>query len=186
MWRPSNFYLSDFAQVHESLYIGDAGGAFHAGPAGFTLVINCASKEVPNYYAECRTTRVEYASLPLPGGPSGISALAQVDLVCACVAVSEHILRNGKILVHCVEGRHHSAGIVFALLQTCYNFSERAAFHAVFRVVPHMDFHNVPQKLFGPCFEAIFAPLLANISFGNSTEYLRIRYGNMVFFLSRH
>jgi hypothetical protein len=55
----SNFYLSDFAHVHGRLYIGDAGGAFHAGPAGFTLVVNCASGEVPNYYAAC-PNRVTY------------------------------------------------------------------------------------------------------------------------------
>ena len=40
--EPSKFYFSDFAKIHENIFIGDAGGAFCAGPAGFTLVVNCA------------------------------------------------------------------------------------------------------------------------------------------------
>jgi hypothetical protein len=57
---PSHFYLSDFAEVRKNLFIGDAGGAFHAGVAGFTLVVNCASGEVPNYYQEYPSRNVEY------------------------------------------------------------------------------------------------------------------------------
>ncbi len=172
---PSNFYLSDFVHVHENLYIGDAGGAFHAGPAGFTLVINCAAAEVPNYYVAVPSQNVDYVSLALPGGPMGMSAMVQQDWEHMHATVTLH-KEHGKILVRCIEGRHRSAGIVYDMLQTCYNLNQQAAFDSLFRVVPHMDFHNVPEHLFEPSFDATFAESLRNISFDSSMERLRIRY----------
>jgi hypothetical protein len=68
--------------------------------------LHWSSGEVPNYYAAC-PNRVTYVLFPLPGGPSGISALSQEGWDCVRAVVKEHI-NDGKILVHCVEGRHRS------------------------------------------------------------------------------
>ena len=174
---PSGFYLSDFAHVHDNMYIGDAGGAFHAGPAGFTLVVNCASAEVPNHFEEFPLRNIEYVSLPLPGGPAGIGAMSAHDWQVVCTAVDRH-KQSGKILVHCLEGRHRSAGIVYHVLQTCFNLDRQTAFRSLFRASPLMDFVNVPHDLFSPSFDAIFGDSLACISFERSMERVRITYGD--------
>ncbi len=76
---------------------------------------------------------MEYLAFDLPGGPDGISALTDDNRKQIREAVARH--RGGKILIHCLEGRHRSAGVVFDVLQHCYGQAQR---EALFKVVPHL------------------------------------------------
>ncbi len=172
---PNGFYFCDFSHVFGNIYIGDSGGAFHAGPAGFSLVINCAAHEISNHYENFPTRTIEYLSLPLPHGPDGILAIRNEDWLAIQLAVHRH--QEGRILFHSVDGRNRAAGVVFRVLQTCLYLDQRAAFEALFRACPVMDFVDVPRDLFQQAFEANFAQSLEKISFAHSSERLRIRYG---------
>lgn len=94
-------------------------------------------------------------------------------------AVRKH--NKGKILVHCADGRSKSAAVVFEILQSCFEMNAEAAFLALFKVVPHMDFQNVPLELFEPSFDAVYnSPSLGNISFRHSTETIRVAFAGNV------
>jgi hypothetical protein len=166
------FYYSDFKYVCRNVFIGNEGGAFHAGSIGFSLVINCAASEVPNFYEGFQG--VEYVSLNLPGGPNGIRSLSDADKSAVFDAVRRHG-EGKKILIHCKEGRHRSAAIVFLVLREVFHKTEFEAFEAVFKAVPHMDFYNIPQH-FERVMVSVFKGPLKCVTFANSTEHLRIQY----------